>query len=94
MKVHSLQTPAVMNMLTHSTWIQTQEYEGILAFCSADTKLCEWYYILSIGIYVYMYVGSHAWAYMCLCRDMHSHITQLHMYVYIHECMCHRMNDA
>ena len=47
-------------------------------FCSVDTKLfCKWY--VNTCIYV-MNVGSHAWAYMCVCGNINTHI--IHSSVY------------
>ena len=54
--------------------------ENLLAFSSADTKLCEQcVYIASICIYVYMFVASCAREYMFVCGDINTHI--IHVYV-------------
>ena len=35
-----------------------------------------------------MYVDSHAWAYMCACGDINTHITHIHVSLYMFACMC------
>ena len=50
-------------------------------------------YILCTCIDVYMYVGSHAWAYICVCWYIDTHITGMYLYMHVaiyvcmHACM-------
>ena len=59
--------------------------ESLLVFCSGDI-LHDGMYILHI--YVYMHVGSYVWVYICVCRDIKTHIIKpVHIYVYMHACI-------
>ena len=37
------------------------------------------YECMDLCIQVYMFVGTHAWAFICVCMSINTHITYIHM---------------